>query len=424
VIAYFDCFSGASGDMIVGALLDAGLDLQALRDVLATLPLDGYSVRAESVRKGALGGTQFSVEVAPSREQPPRHLSDILALLEESGLPATVKSRAATIFRRLGEAEARVHRQEIEEVHFHEVGAVDSIVDVVGAVAGLELLGVDAVYASALPVPAGGGRVVAHGWIPLPGPATLELLAAAGAPVIPAGAGHDEQATELVTPTGAAILTALASFARPAMTLRRVGYGAGWADLPRPNLLRLWLGDPIVPAPPREVGSGAAAHEGVDHPAPADEALLLLETNIDDMSPQVVGYLFEALLADGALDVYCAPITMKKNRPATLLSVLCRVEDGVRFRERLLRETTTLGIRVQPVWRHAAARALRTVETPYGPVRIKLKLLDGVAVAAVPEYEDCLAIARTRALPLQQVLREAQRAADAFHQLRVTSNEL
>jgi uncharacterized protein (TIGR00299 family) protein len=398
VIAYFDCFSGAGGDMIVGALLDAGLRLDALRDLLATLPLEGYSLRAEPVRKGALGGTQFSVDVERGRDQPRRHLSDIQAMIEASGLPPQVKERSSAIFQRLGEAEARVHRQPLDEVHFHEVGAVDSIVDVVGAAAGLFLLGVEAVHCSALPVGTG-SRTVAHGWIPLPGPATLELLAASGAPVVP-----DDQAAELLTPTAAAILTSLASFTRPAMALRHVGYGAGWADLSRPNLLRVWLGEALAAGP--SVGAGD------DRAAPADEALLLLETNIDDMSPQVLGYLFDALLADGALDVYCVPITMKKNRPATMLGVLCRVEDGARFQERLLRETTTLGIRLQPVWRHAAARAFRQVETPYGPVRVKLKLLDGAVAAAVPEYDDCLAIARAHALPLQQVIGEAQRAAD------------
>ena len=405
MIAYFDCFSGASGDMIVGALLDAGLALDDLRGVLAALPLEGYTVNAQTVRKGALGGTQFSVDVDPAFQQPHRHLSSILAMIGGSSMPPPVKALSRDIFQRLGEAEARVHREDLEHVHFHEVGAVDSIVDIVGAVAGLHLLGVDAVYCSALPV-GSGGREVAHGWIPLPGPATLALLAAAGAPVVP-----DDQSAELVTPTGAAIMSTLATFTRPAMTLRHVGYGAGNADLPRPNLLRVWLGDALV--------TSTAAHAGADHPAPADEALLVLETNIDDMSPQVLGYLFDTLLADGALDVYCTPITMKKNRPATLLSVLCRLADGDRFRDRLLRETTTLGVRLQPVWRHAGARAFHSVETPYGSVRVKFKLLDGVIGGAVPEYDDCVAIARSRGLPLQHIMRAAQHAADA-----VTADEL
>jgi len=190
------------------------------------------------------------------------------------------------------------------------------------------------------------------------------------------------------------------------MAVRRVGYGAGAADLPRPNLLRLWLGDALAPA------TVPGGEESAAPPGPADQELLLLETNIDDMNPQLIGALFETLLADGALDVYCTPIIMKKNRPAFLFSVLCRPADGQRFQARLLRETTTLGIRAQTVWRHAAARAFRQAATPYGPVRIKLKLLDGAVAGAMPEYDDCLAIARAHSLPLQQVMREARRAAD------------
>lgn len=451
MLAYFDTYSGASGDMILGALLDAGLDIDQLRCGLAALPLDGYLLSRVPVMKGAIGATSFHVHNSrrestgqtvqtradeDTHDQPHRHLGDILALIASSTLPPGVQRQASDIFTTLGHAEARVHRVSIEDVHFHEVGAVDAIVDIVGTCLALHLLGITEVYCSPLPgagVGGGPGRKVAHGWIPIPGPATLEIIAAAGAPIVAAPQGSR---AELLTPTGAAILCTLASFRQPPMILRRVGYGAGDADLEYPNVLRVWLGDPCASLPSVE---GSSRHTTPDSPqSPPGEAMpphdlgrdeqkpgldvpdhdlasqpetVLLQTNIDDMNPQVYGYLFDRFLAAHALDVWCTPIIMKKNRPATMLSVLCHSADMARFADLLLRETTTLGIRVQSLDRVIADRVLTTVETPLGAISVKVKSLTGRVVSATPEYEDCAILARRHNRPLVDVLALAQRAA-------------
>jgi pyridinium-3,5-bisthiocarboxylic acid mononucleotide nickel chelatase len=390
MIAYFDLYSGASGDMILAALLDAGLQLSSLQEGLASLPLDGYSITTEPVRRGALGATAFRIET--SHVQPARRLADILALIDASGLPERVRDRASRVFTTLGQAEARVHRVAVEEVHFHEVGAVDSLVDIIGTCLGLELLGVDEVYASAFPI-ASGSLQVAHGHLPMPGPATLEILSAASAPIV---APPSDVHTELVTPTGAALLCTLARFRQPTMTLQRVGYGAGAADLPHPNILRVWLG---------------VREKTDEEQGPGSDNLVVLETNIDDMNPQVYGYLSERLFTSGALDVYWTSIGMKKNRPGTMLSVLCRRIDAATLQEMLLLETTTMGVRVQSIVRITAERRVASVETPLGSVRVKLKWLDGRAVAAMPEYEDCVRLARRHDRPLVEVQELARRHA-------------
>jgi uncharacterized protein (TIGR00299 family) protein len=384
-IAYFDCFSGASGDMILGALVDAGLALDDLRQGLAGLPLTGeYTLTAETVQRGALRATQVRVETSDAHSH--RHLSDIVAIIEAGDLSQTVKEKSQAIFRRLAEAEARVHATSIEHVHFHEVGAVDAIVDIVGAVFGLERLGVAQVYAS--PLPLGGGQVEAsHGTLPLPAPATLELLALAGAPTRPWPAD-----VELVTPTGAAILTTLAQFRQPPMRVARVGYGTGRKEFTWPNVLRLWLGEPLGPGR-----------------VPAT-TLKVLETNIDDMNPELYGHVMARLFDAGALDVYLTPIYMKKNRPATMLSVMVRDEDEAALAEVMLRETSTLGVRVRSFYRYEAGREVRQVETAYGPLQVKLKRLDGRVVGVAPEYESCRRVAGERAVPLAEVYRAAQQA--------------
>ena len=379
-IAYLDCFSGVSGDMLLGALLDAGLALGDLRAELAKLGIGGYELRADKARRAGLAATQAHVVLDDSAAPPHRRLNDILALIKESRLPAVDKKKGSLVFRRLAEAEAHVHGSTPERVDFHEVGAVDAMVDVMGAVAGLRLLGVEELYCSALP--AGGGTVTgSHGLLPVPAPAALELLARAGAPLAEA-AGED---VELVTPTGAAIVTSLARFERPAMRVSSVGYGAGRRDpAGRPNVLRLWLGEKLA--------AGRAA-------------MLLVETNIDDMNPELFPYVQERLFGAGAADVWLAPIQMKKNRPATLLSVLCPREREDAVVRLLLRETSTLGVRVSEVRRHEARRESLTFESSLGTAAVKVKRLEGEPPRVSPEYEDCRRLARKTGLSLEEVYR-------------------
>lgn len=388
MIAYIDAYSGVSGDMLLGAVIDAGLSLDDLRAGLRALPLDGYTLAARVVTKGAIGATHVRVETAPG-EQSPRHLSTILSLLQASSLPPSVRQAAQDVFSTLARAEAHIHRVAIDEVHFHEVGAIDAIVDIVGVCLGFHLLGVERVYASALPVAVGEapGRKVAHGWIPMPAPATMAILSQVGAPVVPA---PTDALVEYVTPTGAALVCTLAEFRQPALLLRRVGYGAGTTDLPHPNVLRLWLGEPVASVIPPQ--------------GPSPEAVALLETNIDDMSPQVYGYLFERLLAAGALDVFATSILMKKGRPATQVSVLGHTQDIQTLSAILLRETTTLGIRVRTVERLVADRVIQSIPTPLGTVHVKVKMIDGQIVGATPEYDDCVVLARAQGRPLIDVL--------------------
>jgi hypothetical protein len=384
--AYLDCFSGISGDMLLGALVDAGLSPDDLRAELANLPLIGYRIDAAKTQRAGLAATKVTV-VLEEAAQPHRRLPDILALIQESALPAGDKERGGAVFRRLAAAEARVHGVEPEQVEFHEVGAVDAIVDVIGAVVGLRLLGVEELYCSALP--AGGGWARSgHGEVPVPAPATLALVAEAGAPVVE---GPDA-GVELVTPTGAAMVATLARFERPALTLQRVGYGAGARDLEgRPNVLRLWLGE---------------------RPAGRSGTMLLIETNIDDMSPELYAYAQERLFEAGAADVWFAPVQMKKNRPGVLLSALCAAEHERALVDVLLRETSTLGVRVREVRRHEAEREVLEFASSLGPAAVKVKRLPGRPAAVAPEYEVCARIARERGLPLIDVYRAIQREAE------------
>ena len=393
-VGYFDCVSGISGDMVLGALVDAGLSLDQLQRELASLRVGGYRLWSEPVHRAGIAATRVHVELDPG-ERPRRNLADILALIDGSGLPAADRERGSLVFRRLAGAEAAVHGTSVQEIHFHEVGAVDAIVDVLGAVVGLRLLGIEECYASA--VPSGGGSArSAHGEIPAPAPATLELLARAGAPM---RADRGERG-ELVTPTGAALLTSLARFERPALTLERVGYGAGGRDpTDRPNVLRLWIG------------------EAEARPA---RRLLEVETNIDDMPAEHFGYVQEQLFAAGALDVWFTPIQMKKNRPATMLSLLCPLEAEDVIAGVLLRETSTLGLRLHEVRRHEAERESVRFASSLGEAGIKIKLLPGEPPRIAPEYESCREIALRTGLPLAEVYRLVTREAEAGLQRRET----
>ena len=384
-IAYLDCFSGISGDMLLGALVDAGVNSDDLRAELARLALSGYQLDVQKTHRAGLAATKVNVALEEAK-QPHRRLPDIIELIERSALPAEDKERGANVFRRLADAEARVHGTEPGEIEFHEVGAVDAIVDVMGAIAGLRLLGVERLYCSPLPAGSGTARS-AHGDLPVPAPATLALLADAGAPI----AAAPDVEMELVTPTGAAIATSLARFERPAMTVSAVGYGAGGREIEGwPNVLRLWLGEALA------------------RPA----TMLLIETNIDDMSAELFGYAQERLFAAGAADVWFMPIQMKKNRPGVLLSALCAIEREHEVVAALLRETSTLGVRVREIARHEAARETFEFESSLGPAAAKVKRLPDSAPVVAPEYEACARIARERNLPLLEVYRTVQREAE------------
>jgi uncharacterized protein (TIGR00299 family) protein len=387
-VAYFDCFAGASGDMLLGALVDAGLSLDALRAELAKLDLEGYALEAERSQHHGLTGTRLHVHDT-LQAYPARHLHDIYHLVEGSTLSDRVKKRSMAVIERLGRAEAGVHGVPLQEVHFHEVGAVDTIVDVVGFVAALELLGVDQVYASAIPL--GSGTIeTAHGRLPVPVPATLALLSSAGAPTVP----HPAQ-TEIVTPTGAAILSQLAFFERPAMQVRAIGYGFGTKQFPWANGLRVWIGEQVP-----------SYHQQYDH-------VIVMECNLDDVTGETLGYTMERLFDAGALDVWFTPIQMKKNRPGILLSALSPLDKVDDLSLILMRETSTLGLRLYPpTHRIKADRQMREVETPWGTVRVKEKWLGDQRLAVSPEYEDCARLARESGAPIVHIMNTARQIAE------------
>ena len=388
-VAYLDCIAGASGDMLLGALLDAGVPEAELRRRLEELRLPGFELAVRRVQKVGIGALQ--VEVRVTDHATVRHVPEIIALVDASGVPAAIKRRAAAIFRRLGEVEAAIHGAALERVHLHELGGIDTIVDVVGVLTGFELLGVERVVCSPLPL-ARGFVDAAHGRLPLPAPATVALLE--GVPVTGA-----EVAGELVTPTGAALVTALAAEfgALPAMQIRAVGYGAGRAERAIPNVVRLLVGE--------AAGTGGATGDLVP------EQLFVVETNIDDMNPELYEYVSARLFAAGALEVFTQPAAMKKNRPATLLSVLCRPPQRAAVRHLLFRETTTIGVREHPVQRYALARETCRVATPYGEIRVKVVRGAGLEPRWAPEYDDCRRAAEATGTPLQAVYQAAQAAA-------------
>lgn len=384
-IAYFDCFSGASGDMILGALLDAGADPAAIQQQLAALGIEGCSVQADKIKKQGLAATQVTVPGDTGQASPHRSFGTIRGIIEKARLSERVKQQAIAVFRRLAEAEAKVHDCAPEQVHFHEVGAVDALADIVGTAIALENLAVVRVVCS--PLPTGSGTVTcAHGILPVPAPATAELLK--GVPL----AASDE-VTELTTPTGAAILTTVAdSFGPlPAMTIERTGYGAGRREgKSRPNVLRVILGKPVT--------------------APEVDVITVLEANLDDATPEVVGYCTERLLEAGALDVYCVPIYMKKSRPAVLLTVLAEPHGVAQLEGILFAETTTLGVRRHEVRRSKLSRATVRVETPFGPVAVKVARRDEQVVTVAGEYDDCRAAARKHGVALRVVMEAAANA--------------
>ena len=384
--AYFDCFSGISGDMVLGALLDAGLRIEEVREGLRALDLPGWEITAEKVWKNGMAATYAKVRTQDTQTH--RSLSTILEIIGKLRLACGVKERASAIFRKLGEAEAAVHDVPLEKIHFHEVGAVDAILDIVGACIGFAALGIEAFACSPLNVGGGTARM-AHGVLPVPAPATARLLI--GKPTYSNGVQK-----ELVTPTGAAIVATLCtSFGpQPPMSVAAIGYGAGTADLEgQPNVLRLMVGDQL------EKLTSAKA-----------ETIRVLEANLDDMNPQIYGYFLEKALAAGALDVFAAPVQMKKNRPGMLVTVLCRPQDEAKFQEMLFAETTTLGIRSYAAERRVLARQWETVHTRFGDVRIKVARLNGHIRQASPEFEDCRKLAQEQNVPLQRVMEEAARA--------------
>lgn len=399
---YLDCFSGISGNMLLGGLLAVGLPEQALRDMLQALPIAGYSLEVSGVNKKGVAATYCDVKLAhhhhhhdahgeaaaphghrghgapgAHHHHEHRHLPDIEGIIAASTLPAAVKERSTAIFRRLAAAEAKVHGTTVDKVHFHEVGAVDAIVDIVGAAYGLHYLGIERVFASK--VYTGSGFVQCdHGRMPVPAPATAELLC--GIPHLP---GDVEK--ELTTPTGAAILAEItASFGAPpgGFSCELIGYGAGSWDLPQPNVLRVCL--------------------GTLEAAPAREEVVLLEANLDDFSPQVVAYSAECLLRGGALDVWTTPVVMKKGRSAVVLSALCHPDRQGQLEEVFFQETSTLGVRATVLQRRVAQRRLQTVETPWGTIRFKVGDAN-----AMPEYEDCRRAAQEHGVPLKEVQQAA-----------------
>jgi uncharacterized protein (TIGR00299 family) protein len=376
VIAYLDMPSGISGDMFLGCLVDAGWSIGALRDTLGRLglPERSWSVEADTTLRGPLRATFVDVQTRETDARH-RHLSAIRAIIEGADLPADVKGGAIQVFERLGAAEAQVHGTTVEKVHFHEVGALDTIVDIVGVSAGLHAIGVDTLYASAAPL--GPGWVdTEHGRLPLPAPATLELLAAAGAPTCePPGAG------ELVTPTGAALLAHFATFEQPRMSLTKIATGCGRKSFDWPNVARLWLGEPTD----------------------AGERVVQLDANIDDMSPQFYASVGDRLFDAGALDVWTTAVQMKKGRPGVVLSVLAPRTHEATLAQLMLRETTTFGLRVRRVQRYEATRETRTVDTRYGEVGVKVKRLAGEIIGAMPEYEDCRGLAEQHGVPVRAV---------------------
>jgi uncharacterized protein (TIGR00299 family) protein len=388
-LVYFDCFSGISGDMTLGALVDAGVSLDQLREQLRGLDVPGWGISSEKVWKNGISSTYLRVKTEDQIKH--RSLSAILEILDKSKLSVRVREQSAAIFRKLGEAEASVHDVPIEKIHFHEVGAVDAIVDIVGACSGFEALDIEQFACSPLNV-GGGTAKMAHGVLPVPAPATAKLLQ--GKPTYSNGVQK-----ELVTPTGAAIVATLCSAfgPQPPMSVSAIGYGAGTADLEgQPNVLRIMVGE--------------AAEKTA---AGFDEEIAVIEANLDDMNPQIYGYFQEKALAAGALDVYTTPVQMKKNRPGILLTLLSKPQDTAALMDLVFAETTTFGARTYRAQRRTLPRESVNVHTQFGDVRIKVSRVNGHIRHAAPEFEDCKKLAEEKHVPLHVVMEEAKRSFEA-----------
>lgn len=389
-IAYFDCFSGISGDMTVGALLDAGLKIETLEKELNKLGLSGYQLEVNKVVKKGISATQFKVKI--KEEGVERRFEDILTILEKSKLDEEIKKETEKIFFNIAQAESKIHRKDIDKIHFHEIGGLDSIIDITSAVIGIKTLGIEEIHSSALPV--GKGFVkCAHGVIPVPAPATLELLKN-----IPIYSGGIE--SEMITPTGAGIIGTLAkSFGeRPLMKIERIGYGAGEKEFTIPNLLRVSIGEKIL------------KDENLKDGYVSDEAVLI-ESNIDDMNPEFYDYIMDQLFSQGALDVFLTPIQMKKNRPAHMLSIIVYEQNLKEILEVLFSESTTLGVRIRETKRLRLAQKNFITETKYGKIRVKVGIFKGEIKNIAPEYEDCKKIAKQHKVPLKEVYDEAKWSA-------------
>ncbi len=398
-LAYFDCFSGISGDMVLGALVDAGADISRIEAELRKLPVGGWTISAEKVKRRGIGATYVRVEFSEQTKH--RHLHHILEMINAAGLAPRVAERAKSMFQCLGEAEARIHQIPIERVHFHEVGAVDAIVDIVGACVGFDLLGIEEFACG--PINVGAGRVnTAHGILPVPAPATADMLRQV--PTYSAGIER-----ELATPTGAAILAGntVKYGPMPLMTVAKIGYGAGSADLAeQANVLRIFVGDT------------AAREQSVTW----DETVTVIEANVDDMNPQIYGYFAGKALEAGALDVFSTPVQMKKNRPGLLVTMVCTPGAANKLVDLIFRETTTIGVRAYDARRRILARETISVQSKFGgDVRIKVAHLNGETVNAQPEFEDCQRLATAAGVPLRQVMADALHAYQHFAKVQKKS---
>lgn len=438
---YFDCFAGASGDMVVGAMIDLGLNLDHLSSELKKLPLTGYEITTNRVNKNGLSATRFEVcvldrggnfqladelkpaEISPVLQEQSHHdnfghqhsdhhtLNGILEILSNSTLTPGVKDTASRIFRKLGEAEAKVHNQPIDTIHFHEVGEIDAIIDIVSAAIGVEWLDPDEIIVS--PIHLGTGFVsTSHGMLPIPAPATAEILHKM--PVY-----TTEVKGELITPTGAAILATLASSTGqlPVMTTEKIGYGAGKKDRDFPNVLRICMGEKADKFLPPKKNTPNRNPYPEQHESPDNEigihqgSAMILETNLDDMNPQLFGHLMDQLLEAGAMDVIFIPVQMKKNRPGIKLQVMIPPEDETKYLSIIFSETTTIGVRSYPVKKNMLRREIVMVETPFGPVNVKISRLSGKIVNTSPEYEDCRILADQHGLPVKDIIASASAAA-------------
>ena len=389
-IAYFDCFSGISGDMLVGALLDAGLKIEILEKELNKLNLSGYQLEVNRVLKKGISASQFKVKIQEKGVE--RRFKDILNILEESKLDEEIKNEVKKIFFKIAEAESKIHQKNIEKIHFHEIGGLDSIIDISSAVIGIKALEIKEIYSS--PLPLGKGFVkCAHGIFPLPAPATLELLKN-----IPTYSGGMEG--EMVTPTGAAIISTLTKDfgERPLMKIEKIGYGAGEREFSIPNLLRVSIGEKIL--------RDSDLIDGYVH----DEALLI-ETNIDDMNPEFYNYIMDKLFSQGALDVFLTPIQMKKNRPAQMFSIIVYEQNLKEILKVLFSESTTLGVRIKEVKRLKLTQQNFIAETKYGKIKVKVGVFKEDIKTIAPEYQDCQKIAQQHQVPLKEVYEEAKKIA-------------